>query len=130
MDFDPESSRDGSLRPGDFARLLLAAAGLPPRQRARDQQADRIGEGLRRVVLDRVAAMDPEPDDLEAALARIIVEVGEPSGPTRGVCNLFRQEWDAVDRNPRAWEWLLAEALSAGSPDPTRRRRRGSEPTA
>jgi hypothetical protein len=52
-----------------------------PRQRARDQQADLAGLQLKRRILDRLAALDPEPADLEGALIRIVEEFGEPTGP-------------------------------------------------
>lgn len=109
---------------------MLAGGGNPPRQRARDQQADRIGEALRRRVLDRLAALDPEPDGIEAALARVVAELGEPSGPTRSLCALIRQEWESVRSNPAYWQWLLAEAVAADESGASRSRgrRRGSEP--
>jgi hypothetical protein len=107
--------------------LLLAIGGGPPRQRARDQQADIAGSDLHRRVLDRLAALDPEPRDLEAALARIVAEFGEPTGPTRGVCLRVKQEWEECAESPSAWSWLLAEALESGEGVPKRRRRRGPE---
>jgi hypothetical protein len=73
-------------RPRDLALLLLAASNLPPRARARDQQTNLAGLALRRGVLDCLAALDPEPKDLESALMTIVAELGEPTGPTRGVC--------------------------------------------
>jgi hypothetical protein len=111
MSPDPD---DSPRRPRDLALLLLAAGGDPPRQRARDQQADRAGAALRRRVLDRLAALDPEPQGCEAALARIVAEFGEPSGPTRGVCGLILREWESARLSPGYWAWLLAEALAAG----------------
>jgi hypothetical protein len=114
-------------RPRDLALLLLAIGGGPPRQRARDQQADLAGLELHRRVLDRLASLDPDPADCEAALARIVQEFGEPTGPTRGVCLRVRQEWEEARDSPLAWSWLLAEALEAGNGEPRRRRRRGPE---
>jgi hypothetical protein len=110
-----------------MALLLLAIGGGPPRDRARDQQADLAGSDLHRRVLDRLAALDPEPDDCEAALASIVAEFGEPTGPTRGVCVRIRQEWDECRGSPEAWAWLLTEALEAGEGKPRRRRGRGPE---
>lgn len=122
-----ESPPEAPHRPRDLALLLLAAGGDPPRQRARDQQADRAGSDLRRRVLDRLAAIDPEPEALDASLAAIIAEVGEPSGPTRGICTAIRQDWDACLLAPAAWSCLLAEAIEAGDrPEGKRRRRRES----
>ena len=73
---DPDSE---GRRPRDLALLLLALGDDPPRQRARDQQADRAGAALRRRLLDGLAAVDPEPDDCESALEAAVVEIGEPT---------------------------------------------------
>jgi len=116
---------DGLRRPRDLALLLLAADAGPPRARARDQQADRAGGALRRAVLDRVAALDPEPDDLDAALAAVAADLGAPTGPARAVGALFRREWDDARAAPGYWAWLLAEALERSSADPDRDRGRG-----
>jgi hypothetical protein len=116
-----------SRRPRDLALLLLAMGGDPPRQRARDQQADLAGVELRRKVLDRLAALDPEPDECESALARVVAELGEPSGPTRGICLGFKHEWEECRTSPAAWSWLLAEAIRAADGTPNRRRGRGPE---
>ena len=114
-------------RPRDLALLLLAIGGGPPRQRARDQQADLTGAELHRRVLDRLASLDPEPEECEATLARIVLEFGEPTGPTRGVCLRVKQEWEECRASPIAWSWLLGEAIEAGDDTPRRRRRRGPE---
>ncbi len=83
---EPDHTPMNRVRPGDFARILLAASGSPPRARARDQQADLAGEALRQRVLNRLIVLDPDPEDLEAALLAVISEFREPAGPTRGVC--------------------------------------------
>jgi hypothetical protein len=111
------------MRPRDLALLLLASGDLRPRQRARDQQADRAGLDLKRRVLDRLAALDPEPDELEAALLRIVEEIGPPDGPTRAVAAVVRDEWLAVDASPEWVAQLLAEATAAGERENERGRR-------
>ncbi len=118
---------DEKRRPRDLALLLLAIGGDPPRQRARDQQADLAGGELFRRVLDRLAALDPEPDGCEAALYQIVAEFGAPTGPTRGLALRIKQEWDECRASPGSWGWLLAEALEAGTGAPKRRRKRGPE---
>jgi hypothetical protein len=102
-------------RPRDLALLFLAIGADPPRARARDQQADRAGGELRMRVLDRIAALDPEPDDLDTALDAVVAALGDPTGPTRAACSQFRQEWDDARLVPGYWAWLLAEALEKGS---------------
>jgi len=101
------------MRPRDLALLLLASGDLLPRQRARDQQADRAGLDLKRAVLDRLAALDPEPDDLEDTLFRIVEEIGPPTGPTRAVAAVVRDEWLAACASPEWVAQLLGEATSA-----------------
>lgn len=116
-------------RPRDLALLLLAIGTSPPRLRARDQQADVAGAALRHRVLDVLAALDPEPDDLDAALASIVAEFGDPTGPTRGACIQLRREWGEAVAAPGAWSWLIAEALAQTERGddmfPRRGRRRG-----
>src|SRR6516225_9313045 len=78
---DGSMNAEAPLRPRDLALLLLASRDLRPRQRARDQQADVAGLDLKRRVLDEVAALDPEPDELDAALMAITARLDVPSGP-------------------------------------------------
>jgi len=111
------------MRPRDLALLLLASGDLLPRQRARDQQADRAGLDLKRRVLDRLAALDPEPDDMEAALLRIVEEIGPPEGPTRAVALVVRDEWLTACVSPEWVAQLLGEAASAGEREGRRGRR-------
>ncbi len=124
----PEAVNEGSRRPRDLALLLLSTSGEPPRQRARDQQADRAGMALRRTILERLAEIDPEPEAIESALAEIVHALGEPSGPARGVCALIREEWDQARLSPALWDWLRAEALAASRGESNRRTRRGPGP--
>jgi hypothetical protein len=111
------------LRPRDLALLLLASGDLSPRQRARDQQADQEGLRLKRQVLDRLAALDPEPAELEAALFRIIDEIGQPTGPTRGIALTIREEWRTANLTP---EWL-AQLLGDAVRESGEERRRGRQ---
>src|SRR5260370_24714011 len=92
-----------TLRPRDLAWLLLASRDLLPRQRARDQQADLAGMQLKRRVLDRLAALDPEPAELEAALVPIIEEIRPPTRPTPAIAAELRDEWRVARTTP---EWV------------------------
>jgi hypothetical protein len=103
------------LRPRDLALLLLASGDLRPRRRARDQQADAAGLDLKRRLLDRLAALDPEPAELEAALVRIVGEMGPPHGPTRAIAALVRDEWQAACVAPEWVLQLLREATERGA---------------
>jgi hypothetical protein len=111
-----ESAREASTspdvaRPRDLALLLLAIGAGPPRARARDQEADRTGGELRRQVLDRLVALDPDPSGVEAALEVIVAEMGEPTGPARAVACSVLEEWGQTLAWPASWDWLLSEAL-------------------
>jgi hypothetical protein len=106
------------LRPRDLALLLLASRDLRPRQRARDQQADLAGLALKRQVLERIAALDPEPPALESTLAGIAEELGKPSGPARAMATLFRDEWHMACSAPDWVAQLLAEALEPPNIEP------------
>jgi hypothetical protein len=100
-----------SLRPRDFAVLLLSSGDVAPRQRARDQQADRAGLELKRRVLNALAALDPEPKDLETALLAIIEDLGPPTGPTRAIARNLLEEWQAASATPAWVAHLLGEAV-------------------
>jgi hypothetical protein len=104
-----------SLRPRDLALLVLASGDLRPRQRARDQQADLAGLQLKRRVLERLAALDPDPVDLEATLIRIVEEIGPPTGPTRAIAVTVHEEWQAACAAPEWVAHLLGEAVRAGA---------------
>lgn len=105
------------LRPRDLALLLLASGDLRPRQRARDQQADRAGLLLKRRVLEHLAALDPEPTDVESTLARIVAEIGPPTGPTRAIAAGVREEWQAACAHPDWVAHLLDVAVREGDTD-------------
>jgi len=111
------------LRPRDLAVLLLASRDLRPRIRARDQQSDRAGLELKRRVLDSVARIDPEPDELDAALARIVEEIGPPTGPSRAIAASFREDWQAGLAAPEWIAYLLDEAIHVSEEDGPRGRR-------
>ena len=130
MDRPPEAMNESDAeavrrRPRELAVLLLAMGTDPPRARARDQQADRAGADLQRRILDRIAAIDPEPDDFAAALTSIVTEFGNPSGPSRAICSQLLEEWTQTLHAEGAWGWLISEALErTGQGDEPRRRRR------
>jgi hypothetical protein len=111
------------LRPRDFALLLLASGDLRPRRRARDQQADRAGLDLKRRLLEAVAALDPEPEDLEAALLAVVDDFGPPTGPTRSAALALLEDWRAAAATPGWTEFLLNEAVRPPEAEGPRRGR-------
>lgn len=120
-----------SLRPSDLALFLLASGEMLPRKRARDQQADLAGLELKRRILDLLVSIDPEPEELDAALIGIVGELGPPTGPTRAICGTIRDEWEAAALEPGFAEWLIEQALresaNPSARDGKRRRRPDGE---
>jgi hypothetical protein len=110
------------LRPRDLALLLLASGDLLPRQRARDQQADLAGMELKRRILDRLAALDPESGEIEQALVRIVEEIGPPTGPARAIATTVHEDWQAACAAPEWVAHLLDEATHASSREQNRGR--------
>jgi hypothetical protein len=115
-----------SPRPKDIALLLLASGDLLPRQRARDQQADIAGNILKSRLLNALIQLDPEPAQMEAALAQIVTFMGPPTGPTRAIAVSVLEEWQAACTSPEFVEWLLAQAVQEGL-EPMEGRRRGQK---
>jgi hypothetical protein len=99
------------LRPKDLALLLLASGDMLPRQRARDQQADLSGASLKSSVLYELVALDPEPDEIEAALDQVVARMGQPTGPTRAVATMVMEDWRAACASPAFVEWLVEQAV-------------------
>lgn len=120
---DAQSEAQFPCRPRDLANLLLAGPGLRSRQRARDQQADQAGIQLKRQVLSHLADLDPEPEHVDSALEQIIVELGPPYGPTRGICLSVRTDWELACSSPQFIAWLLNEAIHE-SEEPRRGKKR------
>jgi hypothetical protein len=98
------------MRPRDFALLLLNSGELLPRQRLRSQTPDALGLELKRRLLQSVAALDPEPKDLDQALERLVNEGNAPSGSLRALALSFRDEWQALPANPEWIEYLQSES--------------------
>ena len=118
---DTTESMPVPLRPRDFAVLLLSSGDVTPRQRARDQQADRAGLEIKRRVLNSLVALDPEPADLEAALLAIVEELGPPSGPTRAIALALLEEWRAANVTPEWLAHLVGEAVRGPEAEGRRR---------
>jgi hypothetical protein len=120
---DPTESVSEPLRPRDFALLLLSSGDVAPRQRARDQQADRAGLDLKRRVLNALVARDPEPENLEAALLAIVEEQGRPTGPARAIALALLEEWRSASATPGWLTHLLGEAVRGSEGEGKRRGR-------
>jgi len=98
------------MRPRDLALLLLSSGELLPRQRLRSQSPDSAGLEMKRRLLQRIVDLDPETGHLDATLARLIDELGPPSGPIRALALGFRDDWQGLASNPEWLEQLRDEA--------------------
>lgn len=115
---------DEPFHPADLALLLLASGDLLPRQRARDQQADLAGNELKRHMLNELVVADPEPAEIESALATIIDSLDQPTGPARAIALSVLDDWRAAQESPEFVEWLVTQAVAEGQ-QPAEGRRRG-----
>ena len=115
---------ESDLRPREFALLLLASGESAPRKRARDQQADMVGLDLKRRILADLVAIDPEPEELEAALMELVESIGPPTGPTRSVASTLLEEYAMARQSP---EWIASLLDEAIEPPKGEGRRRGRQ---
>lgn len=65
---------------------------------------------MKRRLLQAIADRDPEAEDLDAALARLIDELGPPPGPIRALAIGFRDDWQGLASNPAWMDQLREEA--------------------
>ena len=72
-----------------------------------------------RDVLDRLVAADPDPEDWESCVSRIIAEIGDPEGPTRSVAMLLGEAWRNACDVPGFWEFLLRQAIARDPSSPS-----------
>ena len=104
-----------NLRPGEFSRLFLnsldASEGRRKR-RKRDTTPDALGLGLKRELLERAVAEDPEPDAFETWLLAQVL--GAPaSGPVRAMCVEILDDYRFAVHDPGFGQWLADGAPSA-----------------
>lgn len=102
------------MRPRDLALLLLASEELRPRKRLRSQYPDIAGLELKRCLLQGIADLDPEADNLDATLTQLIDELGSPPGPIRALAIGFRDDWQGLASHPEWVEQLREEAAREG----------------
>jgi hypothetical protein len=120
------------VRPGAFCAFLvnaLEAAEGQTRRRKRDQAPDKLGLSIKRELLERAAAADPEPDAFEGWLLEQILRT-PGAGPVRAMCEQIFLEYRMAALQPDFAEWLAAGAPSDDAdPDaPERPRERADGP--
>lgn len=102
-------------RPGDVCRELLAALEASEgrrKRRKRDTTPDAIGLAVKRDLLERAVAADPEPDAFEGWLLEQCAAAGPEEGGMRAMALSIFEEWrlsrDAVSFR----DWLAQGAPS------------------
>jgi hypothetical protein len=114
-----------AIRPGQFCQFLLRtleASEAQTRRRKRDQTPDHIGLAMRRALLERVIADDPDPSQLERSLMEQILLSPAP-GPLRAMAMLILDEYRFAATQPELTAWLKAGAPNADADEPARVKR-------
>jgi hypothetical protein len=109
--------RTSPPRPAHLCRELLAALAASDgrrRRRMRDTTPDRIGLGIKRGLLERAVAEDPEPDGFEGWLLERCLEDATTAsvGATRAMALEILAEWRLVAADPEFRRWLDGGARS------------------
>ena len=103
------------LRPGAFCQQLLRALEASEgrsRRRKRDQTPDTIGMGIKRALLERAAAEDPEPETFETWLLTQLLNEPASGGPW-AMCGEILDEYRFASADQRFQQWLAEGAPSA-----------------
>lgn len=115
----------GQPRPAEICRALLAALEASEgrrRNRKRDQTADAIGLAVKRTLLERVVADDPDPEHFEQWLLdypAACTAAGE-AGPAMAMARAVFEEWRLAHSLDEFRWWL---EIGAPSEDAERRSR-------
>ncbi|CAA9518354.1 MAG: hypothetical protein AVDCRST_MAG73-36 [uncultured Thermomicrobiales bacterium] len=116
---DPRTIADRTLRPSRVCRQLLSAmegAEGRRKRRKRNTTPDALGMEIKRDLLVRAAAEDPDPDDFEGWLLEQCLAAGPLAGATRAMAIDVMDEWRMALATPGFREWL-----DAGAPSDDRR---------
>ena len=103
------------LRPGAVCRELLAALDASEgrrRRRKRDTTPDAIGLAIKRELLERAVAADPEPDQFEGWLHEQCLAAGGSEGGVRAMALSVFEEWRLAHDAESFREWLARGAPS------------------
>lgn len=111
-----------AVRPAGVCRALIEALQASEgrrRRRKRDTTPDAIGLAIKRELLERAVADDPDPDAFESWLAERCLEsaaaVGE--GSVRAMALDVLAEWRLAMSSPAFGDWLARGAPSDDRPE-------------
>jgi len=108
-------SSGGPPRPGEICRELLGALDASEgrrRRRKRDTTPDAIGLTIKRELLERAAAADPEPDRFEEWLHEQCLAAGTGDGGVRAMALSIFEEWRLARDATAFGAWLARGAPS------------------
>ena len=103
------SERAHVTRPSEICRELLAALEASEgrrRRRKRNTTPDSIGLAVKRDLLERAVAADPEPADFEAWLVEQCRAAGGAEGGVRAMALSIFDEWRLAIEAGSFREWL------------------------
>jgi hypothetical protein len=124
MNVSSDSSH--GMRPADVCRALLAALDAAEgrrRMRKRDQTPDAFGLSVKRDLLERAVADDPDPDAFEGWLLKYPVGCSRPelAGPALAMARAVFEEWRLAHTLGEFRSWLEQGAPSDDATDGKRR---------
>src|SRR6266496_595600 len=96
---------------GELLAALEASEGRR-RRRKRDTTPDAIGLTIKRDLLERAVAADPEPDDFEAWLHEQCLAAGGSEGGVRAMALSIFEEWRLSQEADSFRGWLARGAPS------------------
>lgn len=106
---------DRTLRPGAICRELLAALDASEgrrKRRKRDTTPDALGLAIKRDLLERAVAADPDPTAFEAWLLRQCAAAGTAEGGVRAMARSIYEEWRLACDAAQFGQWLAQGAPS------------------
>ncbi len=111
-----------SLRPADVCKALLSALEASEgrrRKRKRDQTPDAIGLGVKRDLLERAVAEDPDPEAFEQWLLNYPPNCAAPelAGPALAMARAVFDEWRLAHSLGEFRAWLGEGAPSDDAKD-------------
>src|SRR5947208_17198109 len=95
-------------RPGEICRELLAALDASEgrrRRRKRDTTPDAIGMTMKRDLLERAVAADPDPDRFEQWLYEQCLAAGPSEGGVRAMALSIFEEWRLAQEATAFGHW-------------------------
>src|SRR5438477_13096265 len=104
-----------NARPSQICGWLLAALDASEgrrRRRKRDTTPDAIGMTMKRELLERAVAADPDPDRFEQWLYEQCLAAGPSEGGVRAMALSIFEDWPLAQEATAFGDWLARGAAS------------------